>query len=807
MFRTTLHHNKALTDFGAGLAFSLPFIAFAWVYAQPATHLYETLALLWLPNGYALGIMPRLRRPGWWAILLAHFLASAFVFGHAEFSAATAVILAGIQTTGIAFAGALLRHFKFLPCEESPANWLYAIVIAAVFVNGMCAMACAFTIGLQAPNAPLAGALPWFLSQLPGYCCFMPLIALWTSGNFLTWIHSHRRQKAALAIVLIGTTLTTWYGFGGASDYVTPAGFVTAPHVVAPFIIGALLMFDARVMALLMAIVMGVGLVRTAGGQGVFAAGNSNVADALLAAGACLSLMAACANVTAAFIAARSREYRRTLGENERREACAEAGGWASYAIAANGTMTWSRNASEVLATGGRTLPNTLEDWLLRIAPAQRDVMSEHYQALLSGKLVGAQEFTLCHATDAEVMCEDIAKPLPVQNSPTHEVVGFIRNATAQKVLEEEIKQARPVVSVGRIAGSIAHDLANVLSIIHGHSQLLAASSVQSGTGKLTSAIMAAAERGRQLCHQILLIARPRALRERVEAAELIHELRTMLIGLARFKVAIETEVEDGDLVVPGNAGRLLQALLNLSINALESIKEDGGVLTIRCFHVSNEAPFPSALGIVNVGSYLCFELTDNGEGIPAHLLSRILEPGYSTKEGDAPRGMGLAIVAFILTEIGAFMDVDSQPGAGTTFRIYVPRPAGATSAPSANVLPPAQFGIGESILIMDLDEENLLSMEDMVADIGLEPNAFSNCEEALRSLAAHARYKAAIIASNATLADGTPFYDAVAKHMPAFKIVLICKNSPAPTTAMSVLMRPFTRSDLGTVLARVLSS
>jgi hypothetical protein len=369
---------------------------------------------------------------------------------------------------------------------------------------------------------------------------------------------------------------------------------------------------------------------------------------------------------------------------------------------------------------------------------------------------------------------------------------------------------------VGRIAGTIAHDLANVLSIIHGQSQLLAASAAQASASRFTSAIMAAAERGRQLCHQILFIARPRPLRDDVKAGELMQELHTMLTGLARVGITIQIDVEHGDLALQFNAGRLLQALLNLCINALESMK-GGGVLTLRCFHVRNETPFPGALGIVHVGRFVCFELSDTGEGIPQYLLSRIFEPGYSTKQGDAPRGLGLATIASVLAEIGAFLDVESQTAMdtagtartpGTTFRVYVPCPASVPDAAIANVLHPAKLGVGESILVMDLDEEKLLRMEDMIANIGYEPKAFSSCEEAIGSVKAHNTYQAAIIASNVTLADGTPFYDAVAEYIPAFKIVLISKSSQgAPTTKMSTLIEPFTHLDLGAVLAKIVSS
>ena len=467
--------------------------------------------------------------------------------------------------------------------------------------------------------------------------------------------------------------------------------------------------------------------------------------------------------------------------------------------------MLWGGNAADVLSSGERGLPDSLDQWLQRIDPVQRDGMRKRYDALLRGRPGAACEFSVRHAQGAEVICEDIAQPLRA-GPASWEVVGFIRNATLLKALQEEVRQARPVVSVGRIASMIAHDLANVLSIIHGQSRQLAASPKQDNSGKLTSAIMAAAERGRQLCQQILFVARPRAARGNARAGELVDELRAMLGGLAQPGVAIEAEVERADLAVPGNSGRLLQALLNLCINAMEAMKDTGGVLALRCSQVRNEAPFPSALGIVPVGRYVCFEVSDTGPGIAQQLLGRIFEPGYSTKDGDAPRGLGLAIIASVLTEIGAFLDIDSKAGSGTTFRVYVPEPEPAAAAQS--VLRSPRLGIGESILIMDFNEDSLLRLEDMIAAIGYEPNAFSDCEEALRSLREHAGYKAAVVAGNVTLSDGTPFYEAIEQYLPAFKIVLVAKSAHGiPASAMSALIEPFNHADLGAVLAKVVNS
>ena len=519
-----------------------------------------------------------------------------------------------------------------------------------------------------------------------------------------------------------------------------------------------------------------------------------------------LAVLLAGASAAAGFFWSRSREHRRVARENERLRACVEISGWTYYEIAADGAMRWGRNAAEVLAGGEEVLPASLEQWLLRIDPAHRDGLRKRYEALFTGRPGAVCEFSVRHAHGSEVICEDLAQPLRTGRAAAWEIVGFIRNTTLLKALQEEVRQARPVVSVGRIASMIAHDLANVLSIIHGQSRLLAASPDRDNPGKLTSAIMAAAERGRQLCQQILFVARPRAGRDNARSGELIDELRTMLAGLAQSGVALETRAERADLVVPGNSSRLLQALLNLCINAMEAMKDSGGVLTLRCSQVRNDAPFPSALGIVPVGRYVCFEVSDTGPGIAQQLLGRIFEPGYSTKEGDAPRGLGLAIIASVLSEIGAFMDIDSKAGAGTTFRVYVPNPEPAAAA--ENVLRSARLGIGESILIMDLNEESLLRLEDMIAAIGYEPNAFSDCDEAMRSIREHAGYKAAVVAGNVALDDGTPFYQAITQYIPAFKIVLVGKSVQAiPAAAMSALVEPFNHADLGAVLAKVVNS
>src|SRR6185503_8455340 len=170
---------------------------------------------------------------------------------------------------------------------------------------------------------------------------------------------------------------------------------------------------------------------------------------------------------TGSWFSWRSRRSRRLAEENERLRACVELSGWVHYRIGADRAMSWGRNAAEALASGEHGLPASLEQWLQRIDPAHRDAARNRYDAVLTGHPRAPSEFPVRHAEGSEVICEDIAQPFRPGSAEPWEVEGFIRNTTLLKALQEEVKLARPVVSVGRIASMIAHDLANVLSIIH----------------------------------------------------------------------------------------------------------------------------------------------------------------------------------------------------------------------------------------------------------------------------------------------------------------------------------------------------
>src|SRR3954469_8083451 len=144
----------------------------------------------------------------------------------------------------------------------------------------------------------------------------------------------------------------------------------------------------------------------------------------------------------------RSRQFRRLVEENERLRACVELSGWVRYRIGTDGAMRWGRNAAEVLASGEHGLPASLGEWLQRIDPAHRDPLRKRYEAILLGHPRPASEFPVRHAEGAEVICEDIAQPFRAGRAAPWEVEGFIRNTTLLKALQEEVKQARPVVSV-----------------------------------------------------------------------------------------------------------------------------------------------------------------------------------------------------------------------------------------------------------------------------------------------------------------------------------------------------------------------
>ena len=242
-----------------------------------------------------------------------------------------------------------------------------------------------------------------------------------------------------------------------------------------------------------------------------------------------------------------------------------------------------------------------------------------------------------------------------------------------EKRLEQQLRQAQKMESVGVLAGGIAHDFNNILNIIKGYASLLR--NHGSGNGDLTESldvIDEAIERGASTVRQLLAVAKESAVRfEQVDLNDAIQKLKALLSGTLPRTIDIDLELEPGLASVLADPNQINQVLLNICVNATDAMPEGGELLlkTGTTPGAELRAHFQNA----NEKTYACITVKDSGIGMNEPTKSRIFEPFFTTKEQGKGTGLGLSVAYGIVTNHGGFIDVTSEPGGGTTFHIYLP--------------------------------------------------------------------------------------------------------------------------------------
>jgi PAS domain S-box-containing protein len=282
---------------------------------------------------------------------------------------------------------------------------------------------------------------------------------------------------------------------------------------------------------------------------------------------------------------------------------------------------------------------------------------------------------------------------------------GMLRDVTGQRDLENQLRQAQKMEAVGRLAGGVSHDFNNLLTAILGYADLLAlAIPDDSPLRHNTDEIKAAAQRGADLTRQLLAFGRRQVLApETLDLNQTVATIEKLLRRVIGEDIELATELDPDLGAVRADPSQIEQVLLNLGINGRDAMPQ-GGVLTLRTGNVEIKSlEEVSPLGLVD-GDYVMLEIEDSGVGIDEEIKDRIFEPFFTTKSRSKGSGLGLATVYGIVHQSGGQIEVQSEPGHGSRFRILLPRVEGEPT----RVAPlPQSLGMpkGEETVLLVEDE------------------------------------------------------------------------------------------------------
>jgi PAS domain S-box-containing protein len=254
------------------------------------------------------------------------------------------------------------------------------------------------------------------------------------------------------------------------------------------------------------------------------------------------------------------------------------------------------------------------------------------------------------------------------------EVRGYILDDTERKSLREQLSHSQKMEAVGRLAGALAHDFNNLLAVVLGYSQVLLQRLQDPQLLQCAEQIQQAGDRAATLTGQLLTFSRRQVSHpEEIDLNALLEGLAGMLRSLVGDRV--ELSILPGRRLgrVRADFGQMEQVVMNLAVNARDAMPE-GGRLTLSLANVRLDAPSACNPAEVRSGDYVMLKVVDTGQGIAADALPHIFEPFFTTKEKGKGTGLGLALVYGMVIQSGGCIDVESAPGQGTAFKIYLPR-------------------------------------------------------------------------------------------------------------------------------------
>lgn len=331
----------------------------------------------------------------------------------------------------------------------------------------------------------------------------------------------------------------------------------------------------------------------------------------------------------------------------------------------------------------------------------------------------------------------------PVETADGPQVLATVIDITTRKVAESQLLQAQKLESVGRLAGGIAHDFNNVLFAIKGYAELLAEDLAPERRSSLDAdealrnvhAITVAATRAATLTAQLLAFSRQQVVHPEVlelnAAVEAVEPMLRPLIG-ERIRLSVRLGPETGRVRMA--KGQLDQILVNLVINARDAMP-DGGTITIESGNAELDAAYVSRHLDVLPGPYVFLAVSDTGEGMDAETRDHAFEPFYTTKAQGKGSGLGLATIYGIMQQAGGHVWLYSEPGIGSSFKLYFPRVDAPVASP--HDAPAARGDHAGGTLLLVEDEVSVREMTTIVLRrAGYDVHAVADGTEAIRRLA-----------------------------------------------------------------------
>ena len=398
----------------------------------------------------------------------------------------------------------------------------------------------------------------------------------------------------------------------------------------------------------------------------------------------------------------------------------------------ADGTFRMAEvNHAYEKATGSTTLQLRGVDMRWMAPEPQSSELIAHLKKVVSG---GLPVFTRDHVTmpSGKRIWESILVPVRNAQGVVDRIVGSSRDVTERENAQDQLRRAQRMEAVGHLTGGVAHDFNNLLQVIRGNLELLAGMLEDNeGASARVKNALHGANRAAQLTRQLLAFARRQPLEPKVvNLGRLVSDMAEMLRRTLGESVEVETVIAGGLWNTLADPAQVESAVLNLAINARDAMP-GGGRLTVEITNAVLDETYTRRETDIEPGQYVLLAVSDTGQGMDKATLSRVFEPFFTTKSEEKGTGLGLSMVYGFVKQSNGHVQIYSEPGQGTTVKIYLPRSRErepAFAAPVAGSL----RGRSEVILVVEDDDMVRASAVGMLRDLGYTCIHASDGDQAL---------------------------------------------------------------------------
>jgi len=338
-------------------------------------------------------------------------------------------------------------------------------------------------------------------------------------------------------------------------------------------------------------------------------------------------------------------------------------------------------------------------------------------KAMDAGKPSSNMEWVAFASDGHRALLNTIKTPMRDAEGKLLGVLGIGRDITEYQKLEDQLRQAQKMEAIGTLAGGIAHDFNNILSAIIGFGHITIMKMPKNDPLRLNvEHMLESADRAAALTQSLLTLSRKQvADRKPVDLNTILKKVEKFLARVIGEDVEVHLSLAEGALTIIADAGQLEQVFMNLATNARDAMP-NGGSFTIGTSVMALDNEFVKGQGNGKPGNYAMISATDTGVGMDEETKKKIFEPFFTTKEVGKGTGLGLAMVYGIVKQNDGLINVYSEPGHGTTFRMYLPISESSTSTSSTAVPEEAPVGGTETILLAE-DDKTLREMTTMILE------------------------------------------------------------------------------------------